>query len=480
MYVKNWMKKWLWSTLICVLLLFICILTLFFTNFHRNNEEPQNEYVINQIRLKVNEQLLYIEDHFTSFEHNLNLRNSLKEMSNSEGIDITVVRLDGKVIFNSIEGDISQFISLQEDLHYDLFTSQQQPGIIKIAFPIINQTNEQLGNAIFTIDKDELLPVKKTNPSNFIILLTSGFLCFLMIVLALYIVQKSKKEILLPLNHLKKNSEEIIKGNYEQKTVYSRADEIGELCAVFDQMRLEIKNLTIQRDEQEQNQKKLISSISHEVRTPLTTIKAYLDAISEGICPDMDSLMSYILILQTNTEKMSGLIDDLFIHTLKELGHIPVNLTEQYSKDVFTNILHPIRHYVQTTGIHFIGPESFPDVLIQVDERRLEQVISNLITNALKHTTKGDSITVSISIENQLLCINVIDNGNGILPQDMPFIFERYFRGIQATGETAVKNEGAGLGLSICKHIMEAHNGSISFKSKQNVGTTFTLTLPII
>lgn len=190
--------------------------------------------------------------------------------------------------------------------------------------------------------------------------------------------------------------------------------------------------------------------------------------------------MSYIQIMQTNTEKMSRLIDDLFIHTLKELGHIPVNLTEQYSKDVFTNILHPIHHYVQTTGIHFIEPEYIPNVLIRADEHRLEQVLSNLITNALKHTSKGDSIAVSIDIENQLLYINVIDNGNGMLPEDMPFIFERYFRGIQATGETAVKNEGAGLGLSICKHIMEAHNGSISFKSKQNRGTTFTLTLPII
>jgi len=473
------MKKWLRSILICVLLLFICILTLFFTNFHRN-EELQNEYVINQIRLKVNGQLLYIEDHFTSLEQNINLRNSLQELSNNAGIDITVVQLDGKVIFNSIEADLSQFINLKEDLHYDLFTSQQQPGIIKIAFPIISEKNGQLGNAIFTIDRDVLFPIEQSSPSNFILLFICGLLCFCIIGLSFYFVRKSNKEILLPLNYLKKNTEEIVKGNYEQNTVYSQADEIGELYAVFDQMRLEIKNLTIQRDEQEQNQKKLISSISHEVRTPLTTIKAYLDAISEGICPDMDSLMSYIQIMQTNTEKMSRLIDDLFIHTLKELGHIPVNLTEQYSKDVFTNILHPIHHYVQTTGIHFIEPEYIPNVLIQVDKHRLEQVLSNLITNALKHTTKGDSITVSINIENQLLNINVIDNGNGMLPEDMPFIFERYFRGIQSTGETAVKNEGAGLGLSICKHIMEAHNGSISFKSKQNVGTTFTLTLPII
>jgi len=189
--------------------------------------------------------------------------------------------------------------------------------------------------------------------------------------------------------------------------------------------------------------------------------------------------MSYIHIMQLNTEKMSRLIDDLFIHTLKELGHIPIHLKEQYSRDVLTNILQPIHYYVQTTNIHFIKPAMIPNVLIQVDEGRLEQVISNLVTNALKHTSNGDTITITTYIEDQTLYIQVIDNGNGMLPEDMPFIFERYFRGHQAERESAIKNEGAGLGLSICQHIMEEHYGSISFHSKHKEGTTFTLTLPI-
>lgn len=117
---------------------------------------------------------------------------------------------------------------------------------------------------------------------------------------------------------------------------------------------------------------------------------------------------------------MSRLLDDLFIHTLKELGHIPVNLKEQYSRDIFENILRPIRHYVQTIGIHFNGPPDIPNVLIHVDEQRLEQVLTNLITNALKHTTSDDAITVEIDVEDQLLKVLVMDTGKGMLPQDMP------------------------------------------------------------
>ncbi len=238
MYLKIWMKKWLWSILICVFLLFICFLLLLLTTV-KQNKEPSNEYVINQIRLQVNNVLLYIEDHFTNLEQNLNLRNSLQEMSNSQDIDITVVQLDGRIIYNSIEEDPSQFISLKDDLHYDLFTSQQLAGKVKIAFPIINDKQEQIGNAIFTIDQNVLLPVKR--PNHFMIIVISGFLCLFIIGLALYMIRKANKEILLPLHNLKKSTEEIVKGNYEQKTVYPRVDEIGDLYAVFDQMRLEIK-----------------------------------------------------------------------------------------------------------------------------------------------------------------------------------------------------------------------------------------------
>ncbi|MBD8520217.1 HAMP domain-containing sensor histidine kinase [Lysinibacillus fusiformis] len=478
MYLKNWINKWIWMLIICVGLLFIATLILFFAT-HKSQEVSEDQYVINQIRLSVNQLLLYIEDHFSILERDSEIRRKLQQMSDDQEIEITVLHLDGKVMFHSIEKDVTSTIQIKNDIHYDLFTSQQEPGKINIAFPIVNDvSHEQIGNAIFSLNKDSLFP-SKPNSNYFFLVILIGALSFFIICLALYMNRKVQKDILTPLHELKKNTEEIIKGNYEQMSSYPKLDELGELYAVFDQMRLEIKQLVILQNEQEQNQKKLISSISHDVRTPLTTIKAYLDAISEGVCRNEDSLMSYIHIMQTNTEKMSRLIDDLFIHALKELGHIPIHLNEQYSRDVLTNILQPIQYYVQTTNIHFIKPAMIPNVLIQVDEGRLEQVISNLVTNALKHTSNGDTITITTYIENQTLYIQVIDNGNGMLPEDMPFIFERYFRGHQPERESAIKNEGAGLGLSICQHIMEEHYGSISFHSKHEEGTTFTLTLPI-
>jgi signal transduction histidine kinase len=244
-------------------------------------------------------------------------------------------------------------------------------------------------------------------------------------------------------------------------------------------MRLEIMHLSLQRMKQEKAQKELISNISHDLRTPLTAVKAYIDAIRDGVCPDMETIMEYVEVMQTNTNKMAGLVEDLLIHALRDLGEISVNPREQYSKNVLLPILKPIGHYVRTTGITFRESSDIPNVLINVDATRLEQVISNLVSNALKHTLPGDTISIIIELESEQLKITISDTGEGILPQDMPFIFERYFRRHMDAGHTEFLQEGTGLGLSICKTIIEAHGGSISFKSKRGEGTVFYVTLPL-
>ena len=153
-----------------------------------------------------------------------------------------------------------------------------------------------------------------------------------------------------------------------------------------------------------------------------------------------------------------------------------MTLKERYSKELLESILQPIAHYVRTTGVHFIEPTDIPNVLIHVDGHRLEQVVSNLITNALKHTEPGDTISVNTELEQGKLKITIADTGRGILPQDMPFVFERYFQGKTDRGSGT---EGSGLGLSICKYIIEAHHGTIFFRSIEGQGTTFYCLIPL-
>ncbi|MDR0268857.1 HAMP domain-containing sensor histidine kinase [Paenibacillus sp.] len=476
MYVSRWLKKWIWAVCACLVIMMGCG-AYFFWNGKEDN--VQTNYVINQVRIKVSDMMLFLEDNHKAIATDVTLRQNLLKMSENSGVRLLFAQLDGRVIFNSEPGTKVQTIDVRTSLHYDLYDSKIDKDFFKIAFPVINpETQTQIGNAIFTLPTALVIP-KQSHHALLIPLLLMMVCLLLVFILLWFLRRKINNDTIRPIHKLKYYSEAILKGDYEHKAEYGYMDEIGEVYAMFEQMRLEIIHLNKRRDEQDKAQKELVSNLSHELKTPLTTINAYLEAIHAGVCPDMDSVMEYIQVMQTNTHKMTVLLDDLLLHALKELGQISVHRIEQYSKEILLRILKPIGHNIRTAGITFIEPTEIPNVLFNVDANRLEQVISNLIANALKHTSPGDSIRISIEQELDQLIITIADTGNGILPQDMPFIFERYFKGQAGGGAAKAKNEGSGLGLSICKYIIEAHKGSISFKSTPGQGTTFYFSIPL-
>lgn len=479
MYLSKWMKKWLTAVSICLLIILGCGTYLFF-NSYESKDELNTKYVINQVRLKVSNIMLYVEKNHKDIYNDRNIHNTLLSMCKENNVSLLVVQLDGNVIFTSSKTSLNTKIDLKNSLHYDLYTSKLEKDVYKIAFPVVDdETKLQIGNAIFTMPESSLLSEKSPSTSLYLFIIMTSFLIILFMLLYL-LRNKMKHFIIEPIKKLKYFSESILKGDYEQKAEYGEMNEIGEVYAMFDQMRLEIIHLNARRDEQEKAQKELITNISHDLKTPLTTVMTYIEAIRAGVCPNMETVMAYSEVMQTNAAKMARLVDDLLMHALKELGQISINRTEQYSRSVFETILKPIGHYVRTTGVTFREPTEIPNVLINVDAPRMEQVISNLITNALKHASSGDEISISIDQEKEQLKITISDTGEGILPQDMPFIFERYFKGQPHSKHEKNKNKGTGLGLSICKYIIEAHDGIISFKSVKDQGTVFYFTIPLI
>lgn len=474
MYLKDWMRKWLIAGMTCLILLWGCGAGLLLTHYSRQNSD--SEAVINQVRLQVNALRLYIAEHHEHIPYDLTLQHTLESMAQDQQVSVLYTNLEGQILFDSLEENTRKNIDVNTELHYDLYHAKENHGGYRIAFPIVDETTDiQVGNAIFTMPESKVFTQQSSvvPASLFIILtlllLTLGCLVFLL-------TRKIKTDMIERVHHLKVYSEAILKGNYENPIKYTKMDEIGEVYATFDQMRMEMLYHSRRRDEQEQAQKELISTISHELKTPLTTLTAYIEIIREGGCRDMPSVMEYVEVMHNNAQKMTRLTEDLLQHALQELGQISVTLTEQYSKEVLTRILQPVGHYVRSTGVVFIEPANIPNVLIHVDANRLEQVITNLISNALKHTSSGDSIRVDTVLEQGHLKIIIADTGKGILPQDMPFVFDRYF-----IGKSRVKPAagGTGLGLSICKHIMEAHHGSISFQSVPDQGTIFYCCIPV-
>ncbi|MNI27903.1 Sensor histidine kinase YycG [compost metagenome] len=485
MDISRWTMKWVVALLISVLLLFSSSTYMLIERSNHDNRDIYSSVttkVMNQARLLVSDMMTYMEQYSTSIEEH---SEELRLMGKEYNLNLLLVDLDGNVIFNSDSDDPVSHIDIKTTVGYDRSPSHKESSdVIDFAFPVTDlTTGRQTANAIFTVPEDQLrIPedVTKTYILAFATILSLLVLCTLVI----FLTRKMKQEVVSPLYQLQRHSESILKGNYEQRVEYIGGGEMGELYSMFDQMRMEIMDLHQRRDAAEKAHKELISNISHDLKTPLATMIAYIEAIQDGVCPDMDTLMEYIQVMHAQSHKMTGLIDDLFVHAIQELGQITVNMSEQYSRSLFTEILTPIGHFVATRGVIYEGPENIPDVLIKADAVRIEQVISNLVTNALKHTSAGDRISIHIEQlgeSGRELRITVVDTGEGIHPKDMPFVFERYYQGQTkpSSNSNSQRAKGSGLGLSICKTIVEAHGGVISFHSTKDQGTTFYFTIPV-
>lgn len=433
---------------------------------------PQS--VIHQVRLAVNPLMLYLEQHH---EHigTLEVQTELNRLATQREIGLAYVELDGSVSFSSNALPPLPQDNINRFLRYDMYSGLHNNGLFQIAFPVIDEGSlRQVGNAVYFLPEAQVFPAQSDYRP--IVAFAAIMLVTLCLILLLIVMKRTiHTHFISPILELRLHVEAILKGKYEQQPSYASLNEMGALYSMFDQMRTEIMYLSMQRIQQEKAQKELITNISHEIKTPITTIKAYIDSILEGVCSDTETMLEYVEIMRTHTDKMARLVEDLLLQTLQDLGQITVEPREQYSREVLHKILKPIGHYVRTNELTYIGPQEIPNVLIYIDAIRIEQVISNLVSNALKHTPPSGSIRIDVQLEAGMLKVIIADTGSGIRPQDMPFVFERYFRG----NPGSAPQRGTGLGLSICKTIIEAHGGTISFTSKHGEGTTFYFTLPL-
>lgn len=474
MSFRNGFKRWMAAVLLLLLLLAGSTAYMAAKDFSAERESSP-AHVMNQVRLAVNPLMLYLEqNHERSGTEEAQAE--LKRLAAASKVDLAYARLDGTVSFRSSDSLLPGVDNANRELHYDLYSAKRE---FKIAFPVLDEISQkQVGNAIYFLAKDRLVqPESALRPALLLLVLAVSFLSIAS--LLFYMRWSIDRRLLSPLVRLKRHAEEIRKGNYGETAAYPEAGEMGDLYAMFDGMRMELLHSSIRKNKQDQAQKELIANISHEIKTPITTIKAYADAILEDVCTDKETMLDYVGVMRSHIDKMGRLTEDLLLHALRYLGRIAVEPREQYSRDVFRRMLTPIGHYVRTSGLSYVEPENMPNVLIGIDAVRIEQVISNLVFNSIKNSSPGDTIQVDAGLEAGKLKITVSDTGRGILPQDMPFILERYYRGQPPSDSGMIPQTGTGIGLSICKTIVEAHGGSLSFASKQGQGTAFSFTLPL-
>ncbi|MFQ6143848.1 sensor histidine kinase [Streptomyces seoulensis] len=243
-------------------------------------------------------------------------------------------------------------------------------------------------------------------------------------------------------------------------------DEIGQLTRTFNDM-------AVHRDRLEEQRRVMVSDVAHELRTPLSNIRGWLEAAQDGHVPADDD---FLASLHEEAVLLQHVIDDLQDLAAADAGELRVHPEQLEVGELVSQAGSAYRARAESAGVR-VAVEAPREHWIEGDPVRLRQVVGNLLSNAIRHTPSGGSVTLRVTADSGLTTIEVADTGAGIAAEDLPRVFDRFWR---AEKSRSRDTGGSGLGLAIVRKLMEAHGGAVSVASTAGAGTTFTLRLPDI
>jgi signal transduction histidine kinase len=276
------------------------------------------------------------------------------------------------------------------------------------------------------------------------------------------------------LGQLKEAAEQLAEGNLETRVSLAGRDELASLGAAFNQMAAQLQASAEKQRELERLRNDLIAWVGHDLQTPLASMRAVLEALADGVVEDPETVRRYLDTAQRDVRSLSSLIDDLFQMAQLDSVGIPLDRAESSLVDLLSDTLESFSALAQQVGVKMEG-EAEPGVdPVLMDTQHIGRVLNNLVSNALRHTPSGGVVEVRATRTRQGVEVSVRDTGEGIRPQDLPHIFERFYRGEKSRSRAT---GGAGLGLAIARGIVQAHGGEIHVDSRPGE-TRFTFWLP--
>lgn len=294
-----------------------------------------------------------------------------------------------------------------------------------------------------------------------IILLT----LFITVCIATFIIWIISRKITAPLTKLNQASVEYAKGNFTEKVQYNSDDEIGELTAAFNHMASQLNLL-------EERRKEFLSNVSHDLRTPLTSLKGFLIAFRDGTIPDSKKDYYYHL-MERETERMIKMVNDTLTLSHLEENYMTLNrrgysLTEQVEE-----VISKAEPIYRKKNLMIILNDDGDKNIVYADREKMEQVIINLLQNAVNFSTAGEQIVIDLKSRGDKVHFKITDTGSGIKEEDISRIWERFYKADVARTDRS----GTGIGLAIVKQITTLHGFDVKVTSSSEKGTTFEITM---
>lgn len=296
-------------------------------------------------------------------------------------------------------------------------------------------------------------------------------------IVALGFAQLMARSITGGLEHLTNTAEKVSLGDRSIRAEVRSGDEVEKLAESFNRMVERLGAMQARQAEMEQSRRALVAAVSHDLRTPLTSIRAMVEAINDGVVTDEAGARRYLVLVQQEIENLTRLVDDLFELTQLDAGALKVTREAGSLHDLVSDTLESMQAQAAAKQVVLSGSVAPAVDPVPMDSLQVQRVLYNLLQNAIRHTPLGGSVTVTAQArdDGKGVEVEITDTGEGIAADDLAHIFEPFYRSDQAR---ARDGRGAGLGLTIARAIVEAHGGALEVASKPGTGSCFRFTLP--
>lgn len=381
-------------------------------------------------------------------------------MESASDFDVIITGVSGDVLSQSddIDDEMKEVI---QTVDYNNINAQgeviearwRERNYIASTSPIIIN-NELFGHVFMFVHTNQIKNTMSQLSQQFLFL---GLITILLTIVTIFWLSKF---ISRPLIKMTKATEHLSEGTHVVKLNTKRKDELGDLARSITKLSNDLERLKSERNE-------FLASIAHELRTPLTYIKGYADILNRDGISEHEK-KEYRAIVREETERLTLLIKHLFDLARMDQNKFTINRQEILINEWINKITEKLMPSFNEEGILLYV--NCPDkIVLNIDPERMEQVLLNVLDNALKHTRKGNQVCLDVRVKVETIIIRVADQGEGIPHEDLPYVFDRLYRVEKSRSR---RGGGTGLGLSIAKEIVEAHKGRIDIESQLGEGTT--------